>query len=396
MATAPGGGTQRFTRGNRDYARNKKVINDIFEFFAGNKAFRSLTELHDRYGVPCSTLSRWRHRSETEPDWRPYNFDARGRHHRVFTDEEEDAIKSHIVDNNINTGIGFRGVDFVSIAMQAFLEKHSDTETIKDFKCSAHFTRNFMKRNHLSLRRGHYKRRPPERNDAVINDFVADIVSLLRSTDHNRVINADETAWFILPSDTRTWAETGSDSVVLQTVDDDKKKLTVMASITAAGTKLPLFVIAKGKSKRCEESQIGDISPHVSSHSEASWMTTACFEEYLRMIRQQYPDNDPLFIIVDSFSVHKAQSAMTLAAELNITLKLIPPGMTNLLQPLDLRIFGVLKSIGGAHLRRMVQESPYEKIGMKRAVSVLVRAWSQLSEETIRDSWSVYLDRLEE
>ena len=114
------------------------------------------------------------------------------------------------------------------------------------------------------------------------------------------------------------------------------------------------------------------------------------------MIRQQYPDNDPLFIIVDSFSVHKAQSAMTLAAELNITLKLIPPGMTNLLQPLDLRIFGVLKSIGGAHLRRMVQESPYEKIGMKRAVSVLVRAWSQLSEETIRDSWSVYLDRLEE
>ena len=66
-----------------------------------------------------------------------------------------------------------------------------------------------------------------------------------------------------------TWAETGADSISINAVDNEKKAITVMATISYAGTKLPLFMVAKGKSKASEQSQLGDILYRMSAHSSS-------------------------------------------------------------------------------------------------------------------------------
>ena len=55
-----------------------------------------------------------------------------------------------------------------------------------------------------------------------------------------------------------TWSETGLDNVKGYINAYSKPSITVMASVKADGTKLPLFIIVKGKPERIEKN-LGDI-----------------------------------------------------------------------------------------------------------------------------------------
>ena len=135
------------------------------------------------------------------------------------------------------------------LSSQAFLEKHREEETIPDFQISAHFISNFKQRNRFSSRRPHFKRRTKSSLEYIQN-FKAEIIALFNVFDHSYILNADETSWRIFPNGIITCAETGSDSVSVQVQDDDKKVVSVMATIFGASTKFPLYIIAKGKTNR--------------------------------------------------------------------------------------------------------------------------------------------------
>lgn len=369
------------------------MIDAIFRRFEESQEFGLVSELHRKYHIPVSTLARWRQKHAEDSEWRPYNTSVHGLHHRIFSDAQEAAIKEFVFDNYIKPGIIFRNRDFPKIAMQAFLENFGDDDELKDFRCSGHFVRDFMRRQNISLRRAHVKRRPV-RNQSPddIEKWVGEVKQLLATVPNDRVLNGNETGWKIAPNNLHTWAESGSDNIQVKCQDDDKKSLTVMATVSASGTRLPLFVISKGATERSERSQIGDIYPHFTSHSTASWMTTECFKEYLSMLREQYKGGEELYLILDSFSVHKSAAVQEFATGLNIHLMFIPAGMTDKLQPLDVRIFGVMKSIARSYLVREMQELADQKIGMPKAIQILVRSWEQLSSETITSAWSVYRD----
>jgi hypothetical protein len=44
--------------------------------------------------------------------------------------------------------------------------------------------------------------------------------------------------------------------------------------------------MAKGKTARVEESQIGDVGNHWKAHSPSGWMITDTFADYLRHLRE--------------------------------------------------------------------------------------------------------------
>jgi hypothetical protein len=64
------------------------------------------------------------------------------------------------------------------------------------------------------------------------------------------ILNWDETAWRIIPSGLLTWAAVGADGANMRVDRSEKDSVTVLASVTAKGTKLPLFEMAKGKTTR--------------------------------------------------------------------------------------------------------------------------------------------------
>lgn len=328
---------------HRNYLRKRGAVDRVFRRFETSLVRPSVAAMHHEFYVPESTLRDWYRQFQNNLDWRPYDYKVHGVHHRIFSDEEEEAIAKFIEDNYFSQGYAFHNADFQKIAVDAFLMKYKDSETIPDFRCSPGFITDFKKRNDFSQRRAHYKRRPDVDKEAI-ERWIATVSELSRNVSLARIVKADETCWRILSTGLTTWAKKGSENIAICTADDEKKAITVMAAITAAGTKLPLFMIAKGKTEVVERNQLGDIAPHFPHHTANGWTDTDSFVRYLMLLRQHcFPDDDYVFLVLDCYTAHRGEEVRAMAEALNIELLYIPPGMTDKCQPLDRRIFGALK-----------------------------------------------------
>jgi hypothetical protein len=68
----------------------------------------------------------------------------------------------------------------------------------------------------------------------------------------------------------KTWAETGTQNVQTHIDGNEKDSFAVMATVTAVRTKLPLVLIASGKTEQCKVGQFGqNIADHSTDHSES-------------------------------------------------------------------------------------------------------------------------------
>jgi hypothetical protein len=152
---------------------------------------------------------------------------------------------------------------------------------------------------------------------------------LFSGADHNHIINCDETAWQVVPNGLLTWAPVGADGVSVELNANEKEIITVLASITAARTALPLQFVAKGRTTRAERSQCGDLEYHEVTHSDSGWTTTTTFVEYLKWLRRIYGPGPDLHLILDLYSVHRSQKVKEEAAALGIHLYFIPAGFTD-------------------------------------------------------------------
>ena len=318
-----------------------------------------------------------------------------GQHLRIFTNEEEDAITDYIITNILLQGILFTDEDFEELIMNAFLEKHrNDPEdaTIRQFTVSKGFIYDFKKNHRITSKKCHTKRRPD--NKKYDKFFVADIEDVFRNNELRYIINIDETGWDVIPGNIRTWHMVGTDHVVRYVNANDKEKVTVVAAIAADGTKLPLQFIAKGTTPAVLESQIGDVNYHFRSYSENGWTTEVTFIEYLTGLRGYFgfEDRNTLHILLDVFRAHITDNVKKACTGLNIKLHLIPAGMTDEIQPLDLKIFGPMKSYARYLFRSRLQGLDIDKSNCKRtkldACQDMVRAWERLSSDTIQDSFS--------
>ena len=108
--------------------------------------------------------------------------------------------------------------------------------------------------------------------------------NLFSQVPRDRIVNCDETSLQLFPNGILTWADTGSDSIQTAVNGNVKDSITIMGTITAAGTKLPLHIIAKGNAERVEASHLGDISYRKSTHS-----TTVCRKS--RVFRKLHSQN---------------------------------------------------------------------------------------------------------
>jgi hypothetical protein len=79
-------------------------------------------------------------------------------------------------------------------------------------------------------------------------------------------------------------AETGTKNVQTHIDGNEKDSFTVMATVTAARTKLPPVLIASGKTDRCEVRPFGkDTADHRTDHSESGWTTVDPFQMPTKM-----------------------------------------------------------------------------------------------------------------
>ena len=374
--------------GHRGYARRMKDLEYIFTNEFPNWSPDSGNKIARETGIPKSTLYSWRQHWIKNRCWRPTNS-AHGVHRRIFTDEEEQTVSEYIFSNFLLVNRAFTNQDFKDLIMQAFLEKHKDGP-VPEFSVSQGFIEDFKRRNFFSTRRAHPKKRP-KRDPAKEELFLQRVKEIFDTVDHDRILNVDETFWSCAPMDLTTWGRRGDEQVDVQLDAKEKEGLTVLACVTASCLILPLWLIAKGKTDACHE-QLGDPQGHLVAHSESGWTTVETFSQFLMSVRERFADDDPIYLLLDLYSVHRSDEIKELAENLGIHLVFIPPGMTDHYQPLDRRVFGVLKQYMRLLWRKEYMTDPLQRFSKRKAVQLLVPAWERISPQIIRSGWSVFFD----
>jgi hypothetical protein len=175
--------------------------------------------------ISFQQLDTWKSKCTEDPNWRPYIYELHGLHHRVFTKDEEQVLADYIILNYVLPGYLFTDATFRQIAIQAYLEKHQQDETPREFECSAGFIAGFKARNNFASRRSRLNRRPrvtPEEREA----WIGKLVQLLSDmNDHSRIINADESCWRVYPRALKTWAPIDSQNLHLLVNGNEKAHL---------------------------------------------------------------------------------------------------------------------------------------------------------------------------
>jgi len=125
-----------------------------------------------------------------------------------------------------------------------------------------------------------------------------------------------------------------------------KVRFTGMATGSATGEKLPMFIIGKSKKPRCFKNV--KHLPCEYKSKKKSWMNSEIFEEWVRKIDRKFrADDRKIALIIDNCPAHPAIPNLT-----NVQLVFLPPNTTSILQPMDQ---GVIRSLKAHYRGRVVR-----------------------------------------
>lgn len=432
---------------NYDNVIKKMIKDDVWTNLSSDYALSHLEELAQIYDIKLGTLKEWHYKLKKNPQW----FPEHSKVSYVFSPEEEGKIVE-IIQFIIDQQQYPITNEFIRQIMLAYYYSIKEPDMKRPFSASNKYIRRFKNKHGFSRRRLHYKRRPTA-TDEEIQSFLNIIGRIFKIAKHDHIVNVDETMWRCVQSNLTTWSKKGSDGVVIYTGTNDKDCFTALASVTAEGEKLPLILIAEGASEKSESSWFGEnrniekksddeeeeeheiemisnpgfkitksrfndeeyIKPEsYTDHSIKGWTTRSTWKRYLYALRYKfikplknthfYDVKNRIFLIADSYSVHNCEECIEYARALNIQIIQIPSGTTDLFQPLDKKVFGVLKAKARSFINQILckdimqlydsdtgefkDEIPPPRIITKKdATAILEKCWESLKKETILSAW---------
>ena len=162
----------------------------------------------------------------------------------------------------------------------------------------------------------------------------------------SRIWNCDETGFCTAVASRLVLARRGSKSVHEIGGGSGRNYITVLGCAAADGTRLPPYVVYKGKNLYSDWT-IGGPAGASYGMSASGWMEgdnfLSWFEKiYLPAIDHLLTDA-PVVLFVDGHHSHLSLSLIRKAREKNVHLICLPPHTTHLLQPLDVGVYGPIK-----------------------------------------------------
>jgi len=158
----------------------------------------------------------------------------------------------------------------------------------------------------------------------------------------DRIWNLDETSFCLDPSKTKIVGEIGV-AATRTTHSSGRENTSVLMACNGVGQKGPPLIIFKGKSVWGK--WIGDNSSFAGTTYAATnngWMEKEVFLNYFEksFLKTTSPSpENPILLIYDGHLSHVDLSLMEMAVKNNVTILLLPPHSSHLLQPMDLAVF---------------------------------------------------------
>lgn len=273
-----------------------------------------------------------------------------GRFKGVFTQEQE----REIVDHCKALDLRFYGLTLKllrSLAFQ-FAERNGITHQFSKNKKLAgrDWTRQFMKRNRLSLRipRKTSVARTMGFNKQQLSQYFQNLKAVLNKYEFpaNRIYNMDESGFQTVPNKLpKHVAPTGKREVAKNVAAEQGKTVTVVCSMSATGHYVPpLFIFAR---KRQNPLLIKDApTGSALAVTDSGYMNSLKFLDFLEHFRNYTnPSIDsPVLLILDNHISHTSLEAITYARMNNIHMLSLPPHSSHRTQPLDRNFFRPVKA----------------------------------------------------
>jgi hypothetical protein len=200
------------------------------------------------------------------------------------------------------------------------------------------------------------------------------------------VSNMDETCRRLHEAMRRAVEEKEAETGKLQSHQSKKTSFIAFGGIPCSGDKLPLWVIAKGKTGR-SEAKFGSHPGIIIKHGENGWATENLIIECVQWFHTEIAGGQPCALILDVYPTHRTGVLMAAAEGCDVELLFVPEGGTSEYQPLDYRIFGELTSPAKAEMTRLMAIRGVVNIDDDQGVTILVKSWNAISGESICPVW---------
>lgn len=384
------------SKDNIIYDRLKRVVAFLREYDNVN-----MSQLAIKTGIDPRTLKKIKEYATNNDDdnFDPFNNQSINR--RSMSIRLEKSIAFYIRNTFIKQNLHFNDRMCYKIAMR-FWNKYTSEHIRNDFKCSLKWIYKFMQNYGFSKRKCSNQKRPTI--DAELKEKcirfrkeIHEVYSdLAQRNKLHLLINADETAWRIALQNELTWANKGAKHVTNGIQYNEKSAVTALAAVSAQMEKLPLTVITKGigidSEKKFTNKNI------LTMHSHSGWTTEVVFFQWMSWIRlninEHYPEDkyEKIHLLIDVYTTHITSFIKKVSDTLNIQLHYIPPGATDLMQPLDRYGFGALKKIAERIWNDFLIHNKKSKVTIVDAINILDQAWNELSTEDLEKQWNIYID----
>jgi hypothetical protein len=210
---------------------------------------------------------------------------------------------------------------------------------LADFKASNSWLENFKNRFNLVSRRHTTTRSLPENFAETAKSFIFEIQKIIK--DHKikdcNIINMDQVPRYFESEPNSTITTKGSKQVLLKKGSQTHKKFTVTPTICANGQMLkPHFLFAKLKNKPLvADGCVVEVNEKTSMWNEMNFRRY--MKDFILSRPQTQLSKEWVLLLIDSYPVHKKVSELSrdFYERNKVIVKLIPPGFTGLLQPLD-------------------------------------------------------------
>ena len=285
---------------------------------------------------------------------------------------------------------------------QDVLSFHKKWKITKSFSASNSWVHSFLKRNGFVFKSckliglsNYYTKRQMYKIKAA---FLKKLKKMIQRYTVNGVYNMDETSNKLIPNMKHQIAIKNQPRFLSIRKYNNKQCYTLACTVCANGDKLPTVLIAKGKTQVCLEKfelskyTNADISGH---YNVNGYIDYTSIEQIIQNIKS-HCHNQRCCLVIDSNRVHTSNEIEELAKTHDVDLLFVPSYMTGTLQPLDVGVFGVLKSTYKHfyEMKNIMKRLKSECFSWSLSLQCYHFSWSQINSQCIKNAFEKVMNLL--
>ena len=172
--------------------------------------------------------------------------------------------------------------------------------------------------------------------------------------------NLDEAGFNLVPKPSKIVSPKGAKKVFQQATGERGETTTALLTVSASGQAGPCLLIFKGVRDVPEDVKSKAPPNAMVTVSKNGWTNSEIFYNFFSHLIKSLPSARPILLLVDSHISHISPEVLNLASENDIIFLTFPSHTTNLLQPLDVAVFGPMKSLWKKEVKKLLQNCGYK------------------------------------